>query len=167
MVPAGLTVILKVAAALASAASSAVTVTVDTPAVVGVPVTSPVAPLMVRPAGRPVADHSYGAFPPVALTVNGAMASLAVKLLSATGATRGALGSMTTEEFWGSGAPIVKSAELLSVSALAEFRLADVELLRAAVAVPSRRAAVPYPTRSRTVDPLRSSTEPLVPLIAN
>src|SRR5688572_12805125 len=35
------------------------------PAVVGVPVTLPVALLMVSPAGRPVADQVNGAFPPV------------------------------------------------------------------------------------------------------
>src|SRR5918994_7433107 len=75
MVPAGFTVILKVAVAVASAASLAVTVTLDTPAVVGVPVTSPVVPLIDSPAGRPVADHEYGAVPPEAVTVKGAMGS--------------------------------------------------------------------------------------------
>ena len=71
MVPAGFTVILKVVVAVASVASLAVTVTLDTPAVVGVPVTSPVVLLIDSPAGRPVADHEYGAVPPVAVTVNG------------------------------------------------------------------------------------------------
>jgi hypothetical protein len=40
--------------------------TVEVAAVVGVPEIRPVEALIVRPAGRPVADHEYGVVPPVA-----------------------------------------------------------------------------------------------------
>ena len=37
---------------------------------VGIPETVPVAALIVRPAGRLVADHVYGAVPPYPVKVN-------------------------------------------------------------------------------------------------
>ncbi len=43
--------------------------TVLVPAVVGFPLMAPLAASIVRPAGRPVADHVYGVVPPLALTV--------------------------------------------------------------------------------------------------
>ena len=43
--------------------------TVLTPVAVGVPLICPLAALMVKPAGRPVADHVYGVVPPLALMV--------------------------------------------------------------------------------------------------
>ncbi len=55
--------------ALTVAASTTVTVTVEVPAVVGVPEMTPVPALIVRPAGSPVADQLYGGVPPTALTV--------------------------------------------------------------------------------------------------
>jgi len=39
------------------------------PAVVGVPLITPVLLLIVKPAGKPVADHVYGVVPPFATTV--------------------------------------------------------------------------------------------------
>jgi len=39
------------------------------PAVVGVPLITPVLLFIVNPAGKPVADHIYGVVPPVAATV--------------------------------------------------------------------------------------------------
>ena len=47
--------------------SFAVTVTLAVPAAVGVPETAPVEELIDNPAGRPVADQIYGAFPPCAV----------------------------------------------------------------------------------------------------
>ena len=44
-----------------------VTTTVDVPVEVGVPVMTPVV-LIVRPVGKPAADHVNGAMPPVAVT---------------------------------------------------------------------------------------------------
>src|SRR4051812_8914775 len=49
--------------------SVTVIVTVLVPSVVGVPVIAPVEALSARPAGRPIADQVYGAFPPVAASV--------------------------------------------------------------------------------------------------
>ncbi len=49
--------------------SVTVIVTVLDPAVVGAPVIAPLEASMLRPAGRPVADHVYGVVPPVAATV--------------------------------------------------------------------------------------------------
>jgi hypothetical protein len=39
------------------------------PAFVGAPLSTPVLALMATPAGRLLADHAYGAVPPVAVTV--------------------------------------------------------------------------------------------------
>ena len=47
------------------AASLNVTLTVKLPDTVGVPEIRPVLLLIVRPVGKPVADHVYGAVPPV------------------------------------------------------------------------------------------------------
>jgi hypothetical protein len=44
--------------------SLSVTTTVLVPAAVGAPLIAPVDVFSVKPAGRPVADHVYGAFPP-------------------------------------------------------------------------------------------------------
>src|SRR4051812_40176222 len=60
----------KDALAVADAASWAVTVTLDVPAVVGVPEMTPLDALSDRPAGSPVAVQVYGAVPPEALSVN-------------------------------------------------------------------------------------------------
>src|SRR5579885_147983 len=49
--------------------SFTVMVAVLLPAIVGVPLMTPVVALMVKPAGNPVADQLYGVVPPVALTV--------------------------------------------------------------------------------------------------
>jgi len=48
--------------------SVAVTTTVDDPPAAGVPLNTPAA-LSAMPAGSPVADHAYGALPPVAVNV--------------------------------------------------------------------------------------------------
>ena len=40
-----------------------------TPVAVGVPLICPLEALMLKPAGRPVADHVYGVVPPLALMV--------------------------------------------------------------------------------------------------
>lgn len=50
-------------------ASFAVTVTVVVAVVVGVPLIAPEEELMDSPAGRPVADHTYGVVPPDAVIV--------------------------------------------------------------------------------------------------
>ena len=50
-------------------ASVTVTTTVLVPAVFDVPLIAPLAGSMLRPEGRPVADHVYGVVPPVAATV--------------------------------------------------------------------------------------------------
>ena len=42
--------------------------TLYVPALVGVPLSTPVAVLRLRPAGSPVADQEYGVVPPVAVT---------------------------------------------------------------------------------------------------
>src|SRR5207244_1162446 len=62
---------------LAPVASAAVTVTDEVPAVVGVPETTPSGEI-VRPEGSPAAVQVYGAVPPEALRVSGAMAVPAV-----------------------------------------------------------------------------------------
>lgn len=49
--------------------SVTVTTAVLAPAVVGLPLMTPVEALMLRPAGRPVADQVYGVEPPLAATV--------------------------------------------------------------------------------------------------
>src|SRR5690606_4984193 len=54
------------AEAVAPEESRTVTVTLDVPAVEGVPVMVPVDELIDRPAGRPVAEKVYGVLPPVA-----------------------------------------------------------------------------------------------------
>jgi hypothetical protein len=48
--------------------SRTVTVAVDVPAAVGVPLITPDEELMDNPIARPVADQAYGAVPPAALT---------------------------------------------------------------------------------------------------
>jgi hypothetical protein len=48
--------------------SVTVTATVLVPAVVGLPLMTPLAASMLNPAGNPVADHTYGVAPPLALT---------------------------------------------------------------------------------------------------
>src|SRR3954453_18581907 len=60
----------KDALAVADAASGAVTVTLEVPAVVGVPEMTPLDALRDRPAGSPVAVQLYGVVPPDALSVN-------------------------------------------------------------------------------------------------
>jgi len=52
-----------------AAASVAVTVTLKVPPAVGVPLKTPVAALIERPAGRPLAAQVYGPVPPAACTV--------------------------------------------------------------------------------------------------
>src|SRR5215207_4395252 len=135
---------------------------------------------MVRPAGRPVADHVYGAVPPVAVTVNGAIAVSTVNALSLTAPTAGPPITSMSDVFSGSGASSEKSLALLSVSAAEAVRVAAVELVRATpVLAPSKDAGVvPYPTMSTrppAVTPARlpvvakgvwfdtSSTTPLLP----
>ena len=49
--------------------SVTVTTTVPELAPCGVPLMTPLDGSMLRPAGRPVADHVYGVVPPVAATV--------------------------------------------------------------------------------------------------
>ena len=46
--------------------SVTVTVTENVPDAVGVPDMTPLAALIVKPAGNPVADHAYGVVPPMA-----------------------------------------------------------------------------------------------------
>ena len=53
---------------VAEFASVTVRFTEFEPIAVGVPVIWPVVGLMLKPAGRPVADHAYGVVPPVAVT---------------------------------------------------------------------------------------------------
>lgn len=55
--------------AVAPAISVAVTVAVNEPVTVGVPEIAPVEPLIVSPAGSPLADHPNDGVPPVAVTV--------------------------------------------------------------------------------------------------
>ena len=64
--PCGLTVQLNVVLAVAPALSCTVALTVEVPAVVGVPEMTPVDVLRDRPAGSPVAEKVYGGVPPEA-----------------------------------------------------------------------------------------------------
>src|SRR3972149_4405203 len=66
-----LTVMLSAFVAMALLSSVTCTVKLDTPAVVGMPLISPVALLSVSPAGSvpTVSAHTYGVFPPAAVSV--------------------------------------------------------------------------------------------------
>ena len=116
---------LKDAEPVAPVESVALTVTDDVPAVVGVPETTPAADI-ARLAGRPVAVHLYGAVPPVAVRVSGAMAVPAVAFwmpgfVTVTGAVPPPP-PVSEAEFCGVGAATRKSAALLSVSVPAASR---------------------------------------------
>jgi hypothetical protein len=65
----GLKLTEKMRVAVAPAVSVAVIVIENSPDAVGVPEMTPVAALIARPAGRPLADHAYGAVPLDAVTV--------------------------------------------------------------------------------------------------
>ena len=74
---------------------------------------------------------------------------------------------LSTMLFSGVGSAARKSVALSSVSMQGPLRVAEVVLLSAGAGLPSKVAAVPYPSRSTTVaSALIRSTRPLAPLMA-
>jgi hypothetical protein len=118
--------------AAADVASVAVTTTLKglPVAVDGVPVIVPVAALMLKPAGSPVADHVYGAVPPVADTVVDVYAAPTVPEGSAAGPMMASV-TPTVSEY-----VLVTTADAVSIAVTTTLKGLPVAVVGVPVIVP-------------------------------